>query len=115
MGQDCLNEYAKMPRAESVYGETGLHSLNAYVYIRTRLSEFDKSSDCVYVCQVDDGGGASHSEQRDPDLNVLRILIEANREALTKTTNSNLLPLDCLAQNELATEDAIRMIFDMSR
>jgi hypothetical protein len=49
---------------------------------------------------------------RDEDLECLRILIQANRDAATRVSLSGLIPLDCLAKNPRATEQAIRLLLD---
>lgn len=46
------------------------------------------------------------------DLDSLRMMIEANSVALTRPTRTGLLPLDCLAQNEHATEKMVRVLLD---
>jgi hypothetical protein len=55
--------------------------------------------------------GVGEGEQ--DDLNALQLTVETNKDALTHATKSGLLPLDCLAQNELATEKAMRMLLEM--
>jgi len=60
------------------------------------------------------GTNASQREQAEQDdLLALRVLIEANKDALMATTRSGLLPLDCLGSNDNATDKMLRLMLDM--
>ena len=43
---------------------------------------------------------------------TLQVLIEANKDGMTAATKAGLLPLDCLGQNENATENMMRVMLD---